>query len=113
MLARPNRVITGEEFRHAVRRGRRTATSVAVYYVLDTSPGAPARFGFIASRAVGDAVRRNRIRRRLRAICRELVDSGARGCDIVIRVLPGSAERTWDAVREDVRATLVDRVVAA
>lgn len=53
------------------------------------------RFGFIVSRAVGDAVTRNRLRRRYRALARELVDAGGRGQDVVVRALPAVAELSW------------------
>lgn len=106
VLARPNRVIVGEDFRRVVRRGRRTPTALAVYHTLEREASGPARFGIVVSRAVGSAVRRNRLRRRLRAVCRELVDEGLRGVDVVIRAQPGSAERPWAAVRRDVRGAV-------
>jgi ribonuclease P protein component len=109
VLARANRVVRGEDFRAVVRRGRRTATPLAVYYAVERQ-GDPARFGFIVSRAVGGSVQRNLLRRRLRAIGRELVDAGAGGADIVVRALPGSAERPWDELRSDARAAMTPRL---
>ena len=58
MLARANRVVRPEDFRAIVRRGRRTASTSAVYYRLEREDASPARFGFIVSRAVGGAVDR-------------------------------------------------------
>ena len=89
------------DFRAAVRRGRRIATASAVYHRLPTDPEAPARFGVVVSKAVGNAVVRNRVRRRLKALGRELVDGGHRGEDVVIRVLPGSAQESWDSLSAD------------
>lgn len=57
------------------------------------------RFGFIASRAIGNSVARNRWRRRLRAVGRELVDGGARGADVVVRGLPGCTDRSFAELR--------------
>ena len=94
------------DFRAAVRRGRRVATPTAVYHRLATDPEAPARFGVIVSKAVGNAVDRNRVRRRLRALGRELVDAGHRGEDVVIRVLPGEAQGSWDSLSADMHAVL-------
>ncbi|MGV3712819.1 ribonuclease P protein component [Pseudolysinimonas sp.] len=106
MLARANRVVLPADFRAAVRRGRRTATPSAVYHRLATDPEAPARFGVIVSKAVGDAVTRNRVRRRLKALGRTLVDAGHRGEDVVIRVLPGDAQSSWDSLSADMHAVL-------
>lgn len=52
------------------------------------------RVGFSVSRRVGNAVRRNLVRRRLRAIVRQLPI--ADGFDIVIVAQPLSAEATYD-----------------
>ena len=77
-----------------------------MYYRLATDPAAPARFGVIVSKAVGNAVDRNRVRRRLKALGRGLVDAGHRGEDVVIRVLPGSAQESWDSLSADMHAVL-------
>lgn len=98
------------DFRAAVRRGRRSSTPSAVYYRLPTHPDAPVRFGVIVSRAVGGAVDRNRVRRRLRALGREMVDAGRRGEDIVIRVLPGTAQQSWDSLSADMHDVLASPV---
>ena len=94
------------DFRAAVRRGRRATTPSAVYYRLPTDPAAPVRFGVIVSKAVGNAVDRNKVRRRLKALGRGLVDGGHRGEDVVIRVLPGSAQESWDSLSADMHAVL-------
>ena len=106
MLARANRVVLPADFRAAVRRGRRASTPSAVYYRLATDPVAPVRFGVIVSKAVGNAVDRNKVRRRLKALGRGLVDAGHRGEDVVIRVLPGSAQESWDSLSADMHAVL-------
>jgi len=106
VLARVNRVVLPADFRAAVRRGRRASTPSAVYYRLATDPVAPVRFGVIVSKAVGNAVDRNRVRRRLKALGRGLVDAGHRGEDVVIRVLPGSAQESWDSLSADMHAVL-------
>jgi len=106
VLARANRVVHPADFRAVVRRGRRTTTASAVYHRLPTDPGAPARFGVVVSKAVGIAVDRNLVRRRLKALGRSFVDAGLRGEDIVIRVLPGDAHRSWDSLSADMHAVL-------
>ena len=114
MLAKANRVVLAEDFRAAVRRGRRASTPSAVYYRLPTDPAHPLRFGVIVSKAVGNAVSRNLVRRRLRALGRSRVDAGNRGEDVVIRVLPASADvsgrdvsqHSWDSLSADMHAAL-------
>lgn len=106
MLARANRVVRPEDFRTVVRRGRRSSSSLAVYYRLERTPTEPVRFGFIVSRGVGGAVERNLIRRRMRAVCRQLIDSGAVGSDVVVRALPGSAQSCWASLSADMHDAL-------
>jgi ribonuclease P protein component len=104
VLAKANRIALPADFRSVVRRGRRMTTPSAVYYRLATEPDRPVRFGFIVSRAVGNAVDRNRLRRRLRALGRGYVDAGRRGEDVVVRALPGAAQRDWGSLSADMRA---------
>jgi ribonuclease P protein component len=101
-----NRVVRAEDFRTIVRRGRRSTSSLAVYYRLERAETDPARFGFIVSRAVGGAVERNLLRRRMRAVGRELVDAGASGMDVVVRALPGSAQHGWASLSADMHDAL-------
>jgi ribonuclease P protein component len=109
VLARANRVVRPEEFRVVVRRGRRSVTPSAIYYQLDADADDPLRFGFIVARTVGSAVDRNRVRRRLRALGRQFVDAGGRRRDVVVRALPGSAQRSWDSLSADMHAALDPR----
>ncbi|MBX3091784.1 MAG: ribonuclease P protein component [Cryobacterium sp.] len=101
MLARANRLISGDEFQVVSRRGRRMQTDHLVVSVLSTDPTHPARFGFTMTRKTGNAVARNRVRRRLRAIAWKLVQDGSRGMDVVVRGLPGSATTDWDTLHEE------------
>ena len=50
------------------------------------------RFGLIVSKAVGPAVVRHRVARRLRHICAGVVDELPTSADVVIRALPGAAD---------------------
>ena len=91
-----------EDFRAAVRRGRRVTTSHAVLHVLDRHAAVPTRFGFIVSKGVGTAVTRNLVRRRLRAVGHELLPSLTDGRDVVIRALPGCDEVDWATLRSEI-----------
>jgi ribonuclease P protein component len=106
VLPKGNRVVKADDFRAIVRRGRRSTSDIAVYYRLQRAEADPARFGFIVSKAVGGAVERNLLRRRMRAVGREMVDAGAAGMDVVVRALPGSAQRGWASLSADMHDVL-------
>lgn len=69
----------------------------------------PARFGFIVSKAVGGAVIRNRVRRRLKAIVERRLERGFCDADVVFRVLPAAAQATFAQLEHEVTRAL-DRV---
>jgi len=68
----------------AVARARRVAAPGMVVQARDRGAAGPARLGLTCSRKVGNAVARNRAKRRLRAAARA--------------VLPGAARPGWDYV---------------
>jgi len=106
VLARANRVVRADDFRMVVRRGRRSVTPSAIYYRLERDSGDPLRVGIIVARSVGNAVARNLVRRRYRALGREFVAAGAHGNDVVVRALPGAAQRSWVSLADDMHTAL-------
>ncbi len=79
----------------------------AVLHVRDAiSEPQPAKFGIIVSRAVGNAVVRNLVRRRYRAVIDQQITEGFHGADVVFRVLPASAVATFDDLQREVRKQL-------
>ena len=67
----------------------------------------PVRVGFTASRKVGNAVRRNRARRRLRAVAQEVLDRHAEpGTDFVLIARPATVDRDYQALVGDLVAGL-------
>ncbi|QEE60118.1 ribonuclease P protein component [Salinibacterium sp. dk2585] len=104
MLARAERLVSAADYRRTVRRGRRASSELMTVYVLMGSSGETSRFGFIVSKAVGNAVTRNRVRRRLKAICHTALsaeESNAR-VDAVIRAHPASATAGFQELESDV-----------
>ena len=72
--------------------------AVSKGFILQAVPTGRAewRFGLTASRKVGNAVRRNRARRRLRALARtELAARARHGTDYVMIARGGTADRDW------------------
>lgn len=72
-----------------------------VLYIKRVESNTSARFGFVVAKTVGGAVKRNLVKRRLRAIARELVPTLSNPVDVVVRALPGAAEIDWDVLREE------------
>jgi ribonuclease P protein component len=66
----------------------------------------PARAGFVVSKAVGGAVVRNKVRRRLRHLVRERLDQLPAGAVVVVRALPPAATATYPQLGVDLDAAL-------
>ena len=112
MLAKPNRLTRGSDYKATVRRGSRCAGTHAVTYVGRAAEHGPARFGFIVSKQVGSAVIRNTVRRRLKAVCAEALPSVRGGASVVIRALPSAATADFAALRSDVLRCLQKKASA-
>jgi ribonuclease P protein component len=102
VLPAGNRLTTAADFQRAVRRGRRAGGPLVVTHLVTGNvdkatkrPEAPSRVGFVVSRAVGPAVTRNRVRRRLRHLMRERVGPLPEGSLLVVRALPAAAGATY------------------
>jgi ribonuclease P protein component len=74
----------------------------------DAEPGPP-QVGFTVSKAVGNAVTRNRVKRRLRHLTREhlqtLEELPGRAA-LVVRALPAAAEASYATLGADLGRTL-------
>src|SRR4051812_46264789 len=65
VLSAAHRLTDGASFQTAVRSGRRAGSrTLVVHLAVPEAPARPARVGFVVSRAVGNAVIRNRVKRR-------------------------------------------------
>jgi ribonuclease P protein component len=69
-------------------------------------PVVPALVGFVVSKAVGNAVTRNRVKRRLRALMREQVAALPAGTRVVVRANPGAARATFEGLGDDLDGAL-------
>ncbi len=103
------RVRTRDDFERLRRHGRRVRIEPFwCSHLIDSSTGS-ARVAFAISRAVGNAVTRNRLRRRLRAIVADLdLPSGVYliGCrpaasELTFEQMVGTLERLPGKVREN------------
>ena len=95
MLSSSNRLTAAEDFRHTVRRGRRSGGSLVVAHLVvpnvDKAISSPTKVGFVVAKSVGPAVTRNRVKRRLRHLMRERIHLLPSGSMLVVRALPASA----------------------
>ncbi|GAB1688384.1 hypothetical protein KRM28CT15_01870 [Krasilnikovia sp. M28-CT-15] len=66
----------------------------------------PARAGFVVSKAVGNAVVRNRVRRRLRHLVRPRLDALPPGTLMVVRALPSAAAASSQTLDADLAGAL-------
>lgn len=112
MPAWQNRVTRGDDYRRTVRTGRRVGGAFCIVHAVFRSPDDPARFGFIVSKAVGNAVTRNLVRRRLKTIADRSLQAGFTGYDIVIRALPMSAEASFAELEHEAERSLARAVRA-
>ena len=111
MLAKANRITSADDYRVIVRRGAKVAGAHTVSYVRSRESGTDARFGFIVSKKVGNAVRRNLVRRRLKAVCHDALVGGVHRVDVVVRALPGAADAEFGVLRTEVLDALARRAL--
>ncbi len=123
MLSATNRLTTSADFGLTVRRGRRAGRSRLVVHLLrpqaagrsapaehDGSPtqdgSTPPRVGFVVSKAVGGAVVRHRVSRKLRHLVRDLVTRLPGGTLVVVRALPSAAQASSRELGADLVSAL-------
>lgn len=109
MLPKKHRLRSAAGFSATVRSGTRSGRRNVVLYAAirpAASAASPSRYGFIVSKAVGNAVTRNLVKRRLRAVAAEHLANSDTGFDIVLRALPASAQASWSDLSKDARRAL-------
>ncbi|MFI1410613.1 ribonuclease P protein component [Streptomyces sp. NPDC020707] len=114
MLPTEHRLRRREDFATAVRRGRRAGRPLLVVHLRSGAtdphvPGEntpPTRAGFVVSKAVGGAVVRNKVKRRLRHLMRTRVARLTPGSLVVVRALPGAGDADHAQLARDLDAAL-------
>ena len=101
MLTRGNRLTSSRIFSQAVRQGRRAGTRTLVLHLDHVAGVERPQVGLVVSKAVGPAVTRNLVKRRLRHLSRERVHSLPGSAVLVVRALPASAGASYDALGRD------------
>ncbi|GAB3615544.1 hypothetical protein GCM10027416_01010 [Okibacterium endophyticum] len=72
-----------------------------VTYITMNPNGGNPRFGFIVAKTVGNAVTRNRVRRRLKASAYAVTDAVPDGAEIVVRALPSAVQASFAALHSE------------
>ena len=95
------RIRSSRDYRRVYRRGRRLHGQFAVFHVRRNDAG-HARLGLTASRRVGGAVVRNRLRRRVHEHCRQVVGpERLPAVDVVVHLKPAAAAANRRAFYRD------------
>lgn len=111
MLPAPSRLRNPTDFRDTLRQGVRSGRSGLVVHARRVDEP-PSRVGLIVSKAVGNAVNRNRVKRRLRHLAAAALPGVPFPVDVVVRALP--AATTADLAGEFTAAfeACLDRLAA-
>jgi len=101
-LCRHQRLRRRADFLRCYRSGRKRHGSLASLHS-HSNEGQDARLGVTASRKVGKAVVRHRLKRRVREIFRRFEDRGRlRPVDVVIHLKPAAAHATFADLAEEI-----------
>jgi len=79
---------------------------VVVHLLVSDGAAEPARAGFVVSKAVGNAVIRNRVKRRLRHLAREHLQTLPGSAVLVVRALPAAGAASYDDLGADLAGAL-------
>ena len=105
MLPSASRLRQRSAFGRIYAKGRSYVTDLVVVYILPNK-GHVTRIGFSVSKKLGNAVKRNRVKRLLREAAREMLPHISDGYDVVVV----ARNRAAGAVYGDVYAALYGRL---
>ncbi|MHB1063622.1 MAG: ribonuclease P protein component [Georgenia sp.] len=117
MLPPRHRMRLSDQFSDTVRRGSRSGARRLVVHVRlpEHSPETDqdttdVLVGFVVPKSVGSAVRRNQVKRRLRALMCERVSTLQAGSRVVVRALPPAGDAGYDDLAHDLDGALAGAV---
>lgn len=99
-MLRRSRLLRTADFDRALRSGRRISSDYLALFVSDNGLGRP-RVGLAVSRKLGNAVIRNRIKRRLRELVRPLLSRAEGGRDVVIVARTRAVDAEFARLRQE------------
>jgi ribonuclease P protein component len=105
------RLTRSQDFTAALRGGRRAGRPLVVVHLrsdpVTQTAARSARVGFVTSKAVGNAVVRNQVRRRLRHVMVPRLAALPAGAVVVVRALPPAAGASSARLADDLDRALL------
>lgn len=103
----PDILTKRSDFVAASKRGDKGVAFSVIVQKRDRGDAAPARYGITASKKIGNAVIRNRAKRRLREVVRHVLTNQAQeGCDYVLIARHNTVEVEWAQLVKDFNKAL-------
>ncbi|MGB0877626.1 MAG: ribonuclease P protein component [Mycobacterium sp.] len=107
MLPAQYRMTSSTEFAVTVSQGTRAAQpNIVVYTRSDRAGRSGPRIGLVVSKAVGNAVQRHQVSRRLRHAARTILEDLGPADRVVIRALPSSRHAPSTRLEQELRTAL-------
>lgn len=114
MCAAVNSLKASADFQRISRQGRKWVLPAFTMLALAREKSDdPFRYGLTVSRKVGNAVVRNRAKRRLREVVRKTAPAGLAGFDVVLIARTAAAERDFALLCQDFATGLAKLGVAS
>ena len=107
MLPEIYRLRESRDFAFARQHGRHWRNKMFIMNVVPNS-GSASRYGFVIGRKLGSAVRRNRLKRQLRAIIARLMPDLADGYDVVMVARGQFTGRTFSEIAANLAQLIQD-----
>lgn len=100
------RLKKNNDFQHVFKKGQSTANRQFVVYVLKMPERAENRLGLSVSKKIGNAVVRNRIKRKVREVFRQLNGRLEQGHDFIIIARQPAADMTFAEIESSLQHVL-------
>lgn len=108
MLPKKNRMKKTENFKFTVKSGTRIKSRNIVLYGIKTDKQQETKIGFIVAKSVGNAAKRNKVKRRLRAISKKILEKFPENNFFVLRALTDSANKTYQDLEKDIKKIILN-----
>ncbi|WP_088036656.1 ribonuclease P protein component [Evansella clarkii] len=105
-MKKTNRLKKNEEFQKVFQQGTSVANRQFVVYFLDKEEQTNIRIGLSVSKKLGNAVKRNKIKRLLREGLREFLPEMNSNLDLIIIARKPAAEMELEEIRKSLRHVL-------